>query len=124
MGLANEFEGHSFDTWRRRIQRAGLGPQEIVWVRRRTQKQVLQDRWARAIGLVHRRKQAIPGEHEVTETSSPLWIDGERHTLDRAPWREASLHGEASNDALVPWLRDQLKGAVALGLSRRTSKPS
>lgn len=123
MGLEIEFERHGFETWRRRLQRAGLGPEEVVWVKRRTQKQVLHDRWARAIGLVHRRKQAIPGEHEVTETSSPLWMDGERHALDRAPWREAALtRGEGGEDALMPWLRDQLKGAVALGWSRRAPK--
>ena len=120
MALESEFERHRFETWQRRIQRAGLGPHEIVWVRRRTQRQVLNDPWARSIGLVHKRKQAIPGEHEVTETSSPLWIDGARHTLDRAPSRADSplQSREASEEALLPWLRDQLKGAMALGLTR------
>ncbi len=116
MSLEAELAAHSFTTWTRRFRQAGLGSDEVSWVPRRTQRQVLTDPSARAVKLVHRRFHQ--GVGPVTETGSPIKLDGRRLSLASAPVRE---HASTQRSMMgrVPWLMKQARGALAIGLTKR-----
>ncbi len=120
MSLETEFKRHGFKTWQRRFRVAGLGDDELVWIQRRTPKQVLSDPDARRRSLVHRRRHDWLGV-EVTETGSPLLYDGHRAHLEPASEREKTGEQDTAQ-SLMPWVKGQLKGAIALGLTRRRQK--
>lgn len=116
LSLESEFSRGTIEHWRAKITRAGMRDR-IALVPRRTQREVLDDPRARAANLVLQREHH--GVGVVTETGSALCLSRTSCVeLDAA----APVRRGTDRPGTAGWIKQQVVGAMTLGLGRRARK--
>lgn len=116
LSLESEFSRATIEHWRAKITRAGVRDR-IALVPRRTQREVLDDPRARSTNLVIQREHH--GVGVVTETGSALHL-ARTGCVELGPAAPVARGG--ARPGAAGWVKQQVVGAVTLGLGRRGAR--